>query len=104
MKIGKKEYIFDWEWGLISDPGDREKRPWQCSAASDQGPNCLPMSHKKDAKDLGQSPIQLDQILTAYICGVWCRVLEQGISSQLLSTGLTFIPVAEYWFNFHPSC
>ena len=26
-KLGKKEDILDWEWGLISDPGDREKRP-----------------------------------------------------------------------------
>ena len=26
-KLGKKEDIFDWEWGRISDPGDREKRP-----------------------------------------------------------------------------
>ena len=24
----KKEDILDWEWGLISDPGDMEKRPW----------------------------------------------------------------------------
>ena len=23
----KREDILDWEWGLISDPGDREKRP-----------------------------------------------------------------------------
>ena len=22
-KLGKKEDILDWEWGLISDPGDR---------------------------------------------------------------------------------
>ena len=27
-EIGKKEDILGWEWGLISDPGDREKRPW----------------------------------------------------------------------------
>ena len=27
-KLGKKEDILDWEWGRISDPGDREKRPW----------------------------------------------------------------------------
>ena len=27
LKIGKKEDILDWEWGIISDPGDREKRP-----------------------------------------------------------------------------
>ena len=26
-KLGKMEDILDWEWGLISDPGDREKRP-----------------------------------------------------------------------------
>ena len=24
---GKKKDILDWEWGRISDPGDREKRP-----------------------------------------------------------------------------
>ena len=24
---GKKEDILDWEWGLISDPGDSKKRP-----------------------------------------------------------------------------
>ena len=27
FKLGKKEDILDWEWGLISDSGDREKRP-----------------------------------------------------------------------------
>ena len=27
LKFGKKEDILDWEWGLISDNGDREKRP-----------------------------------------------------------------------------
>ena len=27
LKLGKKEDILDWEWGRISDPGDREKRP-----------------------------------------------------------------------------
>ena len=27
-KLGKKEDILDWEWGLYSAPGDREKRPW----------------------------------------------------------------------------
>ena len=27
FKLGKKEDILDWEWGLISDPGDREERP-----------------------------------------------------------------------------
>ena len=27
LEIGKKEDILDWEWGLISGPGDREKRP-----------------------------------------------------------------------------
>ena len=26
-KLGKKEDILDWEWGLLSAPGDREKRP-----------------------------------------------------------------------------
>ena len=26
-KLGKKEDIFDWERGRISDPGDRKKRP-----------------------------------------------------------------------------
>ena len=26
-KMGKKEAILDWEWGLYSAPGDREKRP-----------------------------------------------------------------------------
>ena len=26
-KLGKKEDILDWEWGLYSAPGDREKRP-----------------------------------------------------------------------------
>ena len=26
-KLGKKEDIFDLEWGLYSAPGDREKRP-----------------------------------------------------------------------------
>ena len=26
-KLGKKMKILDWEWGRISDPGDREKRP-----------------------------------------------------------------------------
>ena len=25
--FGKKEDILDWEWGLIPDPGGREKRP-----------------------------------------------------------------------------
>ena len=30
-KLGKKEDILDWEWGLISNPGDREKRPCTCS-------------------------------------------------------------------------
>ena len=29
-EIGKKVDILDWEWGRISDPGDREKRPWPC--------------------------------------------------------------------------
>ena len=30
-KLEKKEDILDWEWGPISDPGDREKRPcYQC--------------------------------------------------------------------------
>ena len=28
--LGKKEDILDWEWSLISDPGDGEKRP--CAA------------------------------------------------------------------------
>ena len=27
-KLGKKEDILDYEWGLYSAPGDREKRPW----------------------------------------------------------------------------
>ena len=27
FEIGKKEDILDWEWGLYSAPGDREKRP-----------------------------------------------------------------------------
>ena len=27
FEIGKGKDILDWEWGLISDPGDREKRP-----------------------------------------------------------------------------
>ena len=27
-KLGKKEDILDWEWGLYSASGDREKRPW----------------------------------------------------------------------------
>ena len=26
-KLGKKEDILDWEWGLYLTPGDREKRP-----------------------------------------------------------------------------
>ena len=26
LKLGKKEDISDWEWGLYSAPGDREKR------------------------------------------------------------------------------
>ena len=26
-KLGKKKDILDWEWGLYSAPGDREKRP-----------------------------------------------------------------------------
>ena len=26
-KLGKKEDILDWEWGLYSAPGDRAKRP-----------------------------------------------------------------------------
>ena len=26
-KLGKKEDILDWEWGLYSAPGDREKKP-----------------------------------------------------------------------------
>ena len=26
-KLGKKEDILDWEWGLYSAPGDRKKRP-----------------------------------------------------------------------------
>ena len=26
-ELGRKEDILDWEWGRISDPGDREKRP-----------------------------------------------------------------------------
>ena len=25
-KFWKKEDILDWEWGLISDPGDKEKK------------------------------------------------------------------------------
>ena len=29
-KLGKKEYILDWERSLYSAPGDREKRPWFC--------------------------------------------------------------------------
>ena len=27
LEIGKKEDILDWEWCLLSAPGDREKRP-----------------------------------------------------------------------------
>ena len=27
FEMGKEEDIFDWEWGLYSGPGDREKRP-----------------------------------------------------------------------------
>ena len=27
MQLGKKEDILDWEWGLISDPDCRDKRP-----------------------------------------------------------------------------
>ena len=26
VELEKKEDILDWEWGLISDPGEREKR------------------------------------------------------------------------------
>ena len=28
-KLGKKEDILDWELGLLTTPGDREKRPCQ---------------------------------------------------------------------------
>ena len=34
LEIGKKEDILDWEWGLYSAPGDREKRPCQLSFLS----------------------------------------------------------------------
>ena len=34
FEIGKKEDILDWEWGLISDPGNREKRPLLCAQKS----------------------------------------------------------------------
>ena len=27
QKLGKKEDILDWEWGLIWDPGDRRNGP-----------------------------------------------------------------------------
>ena len=29
LKLGKKEDILDWEWGIYLAPGDREKRPWE---------------------------------------------------------------------------
>ena len=41
LEFGKREDILDWEWGLYSAPGDREKRPWHC-------PKCvLWHSHKQ---------------------------------------------------------
>ena len=32
-KLGKKEDVLDWEWGLYSATCDREKRPWQITCS-----------------------------------------------------------------------
>ena len=38
-KLGKKEDILDWEWGLYSHPGDREKRPCKMGIDKQGRPN-----------------------------------------------------------------
>ena len=40
-KLGKKKDILDWEWGLYSAPGDREKRPWEQTLNSRVNPLTL---------------------------------------------------------------
>ena len=37
LKLGKKEDILDWEWGLYSAPGDRDKRPCNLFAGFNLG-------------------------------------------------------------------
>ena len=75
---GKKKDILDWEWGLISDPGDREKRPCTEGILKD-------LQTTKSIKKITQHA-KNNLTCTATQCGQVCSIWSEPLDILHLST------------------